>query len=64
VGDVVNTTRRMLDVASEGTVCIVVSEALLGELPGDNPTAESKSDLGQIKLRGRDAPVHLWRIIR
>jgi adenylate cyclase len=64
VGDVVNTTRRMLDIASEGAPCIVVSDAIVRALPVADPTAALAVDLGEIKLRGRDAPVHLWRIIR
>ena len=58
VGDVVNTARRMLDVAAiEGG--IVVSEAVVGEAPAG---ADAGADLGEVKLRGREASVRLWRI--
>jgi class 3 adenylate cyclase len=59
VGDVVNTARRMLDVAADGGT--IVSDAIFAQLPHDLTTTWA-IDLGEIKLRGRDAPVHLWRI--
>lgn len=62
VGDVVNTARRMLDIATAANGGIVVSDKSI--VPGrENGTMSSMAvDLGSIKLRGRDAPVHLWRI--
>ncbi len=61
VGDVVNTARRMLDVAADGGT--IVSDAIFARLAA-NLTTTRAVDLGAIKLRGRDAPVHLWRIRR
>jgi class 3 adenylate cyclase len=59
VGDAVNTARRMLDVAAAGGT--IVSDAIFAQLSDDLTTAQAV-DLGEIKLRGRDAPVRLWRI--
>jgi class 3 adenylate cyclase len=57
---VVNTARRMLDEAAAGG--IVVSDTIFAQLPGQSSAAAQAVDLGEIKLRGRDAPMHLWRI--
>jgi adenylate cyclase len=62
VGDVVNTARRMLDVAAEKPGGIVISDAMLDRDPASGSAISTGVDLGDVKLRGRDAPVHLWRI--
>lgn len=62
VGDVVNTARRMLDVAAADEDSIVVSGAVLAAVPSAGAAAAKAVDLGEIRLRGRDAPLHLWRI--
>jgi class 3 adenylate cyclase len=60
---VVNTARRMLDVAITGPGGIVASGAIVAHMSGNASDVSLGVDLGEVKLRGRGAPVHLWRIL-
>jgi adenylate cyclase len=59
VGDVVNTARRILDVASLRGSGAVASADFLAGLRGEAALFE---DWGDVALRGREEPVRLWRL--
>lgn len=56
VGDCVNVGHRILDTAEERALPVLVSDAFLKELGGNDGFAP----LGEVALRGREAPVCLW----
>lgn len=59
VGDVVNTTRRVLDLAAESGFPLIATEELVAALPARPDGLEA---LPPATLRGRTAPVSLWRV--
>ena len=59
VGDVVNTARRVLDETGDGIT--LATDALRDALPRA-AARDGLQDLGETALRGRAAPVRLWRI--
>jgi class 3 adenylate cyclase len=60
VGDVVNTTRRILDAAEARGRSILASREFIEQALRDDAIAADC--LGQVALRGRDAPMELWEV--
>jgi adenylate cyclase len=61
IGDVVNTTRRILDAALAHDTSVLASEAFLSDLPAGGSFGVLL-DLGNVALRGRAMPVKLWKL--
>jgi len=60
VGDVVNATRRILDAAQSDGQSILASREYIEQAFQDEVVAADC--LGQVALRGRDAPMELWGV--
>jgi hypothetical protein len=61
IGDVVNTARRVLDVARDAGVPIIATEALVEALPVEQ-RPPSLVSLPATTLRGRTSPMALWSV--
>jgi len=61
VGDVVNTTRRILDAAQSRGRSILASREFIEQAFRDDAIAADC--LGQVALRGREAPVEIWGVL-
>ncbi len=60
VGDVVNTARRVLDEAISRSITLLATEALVAAAPAQ--ATSGLDELGEVTLRGREAPVRLWSL--
>jgi len=61
VGDVVNTARRVLDIARERRLAVLVTDDAIREL-GEEAHAADLTSLPAITLRGRTNPIDLWSV--
>lgn len=62
VGDVVNVTRRLLDLADDGGAQILASGDFLDALPAARRDSLPFEDRGDVALRGRAHAVRLWSL--
>lgn len=60
IGDVVNAARRILELAEERALTLVVSDDALRQAGEEKPPA---ADLDEVRLRGRDRGLHLWSVV-